>query len=46
MPRITPNLRVDTDSEDAAALYTSLFPNSRILEVARYGSAGPDGKGQ
>jgi len=45
MPRITPNLRVDTDSEDAAALYTSLFPNSRILEVARYGSAGPRPEG-
>jgi predicted 3-demethylubiquinone-9 3-methyltransferase (glyoxalase superfamily) len=31
----------DTEGEDAARFYTSVFPNSRILEVARYGSAGP-----
>ena len=41
MPQPTPCLWFDTEGEDAAELYTSVFPNSKILEVARYGSAGP-----
>src|SRR5687767_4115517 len=41
MHEITPCLWFDTKGEDAATFYTSVFPNSRILEVARYGSAGP-----
>ena len=41
MKAITPCLWFDTEGEDAAELYTSLFPNSRILDVARYGEAGP-----
>jgi predicted 3-demethylubiquinone-9 3-methyltransferase (glyoxalase superfamily) len=41
MPKITPCLWFDTEGEEAAKLYTSVFPNSRIVEVARYGSAGP-----
>ncbi len=41
MTPITPCLWFDTEGEDAARFYTSVFPNSRILEVARYGSAGP-----
>src|SRR3954454_7630335 len=41
MPDITPFLWFDTEAEEAANFYTSLFPNSRILEVTRYGSAGP-----
>ncbi len=41
MPKITPCLWFDTQAEDAAALYTSVFPNSRIVDVARYGEAGP-----
>jgi predicted 3-demethylubiquinone-9 3-methyltransferase (glyoxalase superfamily) len=41
MSRITPCLWFDTDGEEAAAFYTSLFPNSRILNVSRYGEAGP-----
>jgi predicted 3-demethylubiquinone-9 3-methyltransferase (glyoxalase superfamily) len=41
MPQPTPCLWFDTEGEDAAKLYTSVFPNSKILEVARYGSAGP-----
>jgi predicted 3-demethylubiquinone-9 3-methyltransferase (glyoxalase superfamily) len=41
MPRITPCLWFDTDGEEAARFYTSVFPNSRIVDVARYGEAGP-----
>ena len=45
MQTITPCLWFDTESEDAAEFYTSVFPNSRILEVSRYGSAGPRPEG-
>lgn len=38
---ITPCLWFDTQGEEAAAFYTSVFPNSRVLEVSRYGQAGP-----
>src|SRR3712207_7558491 len=41
MPAITPCLWFDTQGEEAAEFYTSIFPNSRIVEVARYGEAGP-----
>ena len=41
MPKITPCLWFDTQGEQAAAFYTSIFPNSRIVDVARYGEAGP-----
>ena len=41
MPRPTPCLWFDTQGEDAARFYTSVFPNSRIVEVARFGEAGP-----
>jgi predicted 3-demethylubiquinone-9 3-methyltransferase (glyoxalase superfamily) len=41
MPKLTPFLWFDTEAEEAAKHYTSIFPNSRITEVARYGSAGP-----
>ena len=45
MPKVTPFLWFDTESEPAAELYTSVFPNSRILEVTRYGPAGPREEG-
>ena len=45
MPQLTPCLWFDTEGEDAAELYTSVFPNSKILEIARYGSAGPRPEG-
>lgn len=38
---ITPFLWFDHQAEDAVAFYTSIFPNSRIVKVARYGEAGP-----
>jgi len=41
MNKITPCLWFDTEGEEAAEFYTSVFPNSRILDVARYGEAGP-----
>jgi predicted 3-demethylubiquinone-9 3-methyltransferase (glyoxalase superfamily) len=41
MQKITPCLWFDTEGEEAAEFYTSVFPNSRILEVSRYGEAGP-----
>lgn len=45
MQKITPCLWFDTEGEEAATFYTSVFPNSRIVEVARYGSAGPRPEG-
>jgi predicted 3-demethylubiquinone-9 3-methyltransferase (glyoxalase superfamily) len=45
MQKITPCLWFDTEGEEAAAFYTSVFPNSRIVDVTRYGSAGPRSEG-
>jgi len=45
MEAITPCLWFDTEGEEAAEFYTSIFPNSRIVDVARYGSAGPRPEG-
>ena len=45
MPTITPWLWFDTEGEQAAEFYTSIFPNSRITHVARYGNAGPRAEG-
>ena len=39
--KITPCLWFDTQAEDAAKHYTSIFKDSRIVHVSRYGSAGP-----
>lgn len=41
MPRITPNLWFDTEGQEAAEYYCSIFPNSRITNVTYYGEAGP-----
>jgi predicted 3-demethylubiquinone-9 3-methyltransferase (glyoxalase superfamily) len=45
MPNITPWLWFDTEGEDAANFYTSVFPNSKMGEITRYGSAGPRPEG-
>jgi predicted 3-demethylubiquinone-9 3-methyltransferase (glyoxalase superfamily) len=45
MKRITPFLWFDTEGEEAAEFYTSVFPNSKIVDVSRYGSAGPRPEG-
>ena len=41
MAKPTPCLWFDTEGEDAARFYTSVFPNSRIIEISRYGDANP-----
>jgi predicted 3-demethylubiquinone-9 3-methyltransferase (glyoxalase superfamily) len=41
MPRITPNLWFDTQGEEAAEFYVSVFPNSKVTNVTHYGDAGP-----
>ncbi|MDQ3980342.1 MAG: VOC family protein [Actinomycetota bacterium] len=41
MPKITPCLWFDTQAEEAANFYTSVFKNSKILEVSRYGEGAP-----
>jgi len=43
--RITPCLWFDDRGEEAANFYTSIFENSRILQVSHYGSAGPRPEG-
>jgi len=45
MQKITTYLWFDNQAEEAAEVYTSLFPNSRIVNVQRYGDAGPGPKG-
>ena len=39
--RITPNLWFDTEAEEAADFYISVFKNSRIVGVTHYTEAGP-----
>ena len=46
MQKITPFLWFDDDAEEAVRFYVSIFPNSRILNEARYGDAGPGPKGK
>jgi predicted 3-demethylubiquinone-9 3-methyltransferase (glyoxalase superfamily) len=41
MPTVHPFLWFDTQAEEAAGFYVSIFPNSRIVDVARYGEGGP-----
>jgi len=41
MQKITPFLWFDTEGEEAARFYTSIFPNSRITDVSYFGEAGP-----
>ena len=44
MPKITPNLWFDGQAEEAAAFYTSLFPDSRIDKVVRAAADNPSTK--
>ena len=39
--KITPNLWFDTEAEEAAAFYTSVFRDSRIVEVAHFPEGAP-----
>jgi predicted 3-demethylubiquinone-9 3-methyltransferase (glyoxalase superfamily) len=45
MQKITPFLWFDDNAEEAANFYTSIFKNSKILNIARYGEAGPGPRG-
>jgi predicted 3-demethylubiquinone-9 3-methyltransferase (glyoxalase superfamily) len=44
-PKIRPMLWFDGQAEEAAKLYVSIFPNSKILDISRYGDTGPGPKG-
>jgi predicted 3-demethylubiquinone-9 3-methyltransferase (glyoxalase superfamily) len=46
LTRISPCLWFDHHAEEAATLYTSIFPNSKIGEITRYGEAGREIHGQ
>jgi predicted 3-demethylubiquinone-9 3-methyltransferase (glyoxalase superfamily) len=46
MQNITPFLWFDDNAEEAANYYVSIFKNSKIDHVARYGEAGPGEKGK
>ena len=45
MQKITPFLWFDGKAEEAMNFYISIFKNSKILSVTRYGEAGPGPKG-
>jgi predicted 3-demethylubiquinone-9 3-methyltransferase (glyoxalase superfamily) len=45
MPKITPFLWFDSQAEEAANFYVSIFKNSKILAIARYGKSGPGPEG-
>jgi predicted 3-demethylubiquinone-9 3-methyltransferase (glyoxalase superfamily) len=44
--KLTPCLWFDTQAEEAANFYTSVFTNSRIKQISRYGSAGREVHGK
>ncbi len=45
MQKITPFLWFHDKAEEAADFYTSIFKNSKITTITRYGEAGPGPKG-
>jgi predicted 3-demethylubiquinone-9 3-methyltransferase (glyoxalase superfamily) len=45
MQKITPFLWFDRNAEEAMNFYVSIFKNSKIVHVSRYGEAGPGPKG-
>jgi predicted 3-demethylubiquinone-9 3-methyltransferase (glyoxalase superfamily) len=45
MQKITPFLWFDNQAEEAMNFYASIFKNSKVLSVTRYGEAGPGPKG-
>src|ERR1700730_14516459 len=44
--KVSPCLWFDTQAEDAAKFYTSVFKNSAIKQISRYGKAGQDVHGK
>jgi predicted 3-demethylubiquinone-9 3-methyltransferase (glyoxalase superfamily) len=45
MPKITPYLWFDNNAEEAIQFYSSIFKNSKTVNVSRYGEGGPLPKG-
>ena len=45
MQKIKPFLWYDTQAEEAANFYVSIFKNSKVVTVTRYGDTGPGPKG-
>ena len=45
MQKITPFLWFDGKAEEAVNFYVSIFKNSKVVSVTRYGEAGPGPKG-
>jgi predicted 3-demethylubiquinone-9 3-methyltransferase (glyoxalase superfamily) len=45
MQKIVTSLWFDDEAEEAAKFYCSIFPNSKITKLSRYGSAGPRPEG-
>ena len=43
--KITPFLWFDNNAEEAVNFYVSVFKNSKVLSMSRYGDAGPGPKG-
>jgi predicted 3-demethylubiquinone-9 3-methyltransferase (glyoxalase superfamily) len=46
MQKITPCLWFDDKAEEAVTFYTSIFKNSKIMNIARYGEAGAEISGR
>jgi len=46
MKKITPFLWFDDQAEEAMNFYVSVFPNSRVLGISRYGDDAPGPKGK
>jgi predicted 3-demethylubiquinone-9 3-methyltransferase (glyoxalase superfamily) len=46
MQKITPFLWFDNQAEEAANFYVSIFKDSEVVTVTRYGDAGPGPKGK
>jgi len=46
MQKITPFLWFDDQAEEAASFYVSIFKNSKLLSVSRYGEVGPGENGK
>src|SRR6266567_6637296 len=45
MQKIVTSLWFDDEAEEAAKFYCSIFPNSKVTKLSRYGSAGPRPEG-
>jgi len=45
MQKITPFLWFDGNAEEAVNFYVSVFKNSKVVRVTRYGDSGPGPKG-